>query len=330
MTNASLQVAIVADPLPSFQIYKDSTYAMMQVAAQRGHVLYALQPRDIAWQGGRVTARCTRLQLRAIDSTAPPHGPRDDWYDEIAVEERDLASFDAVLLRKDPPFDIEYVTLTWLLECAQRQGACVINDPRAVRDHNEKFAINEFDAWIAPTLVTRDIAHIKAFHAEHRDMVIKPLDGMGGLGVFRVPSHGLNLGSIVETLGRQGTRTLMVQRYIPDIIHGDKRILLIGGQVVPYCLARVPQPGDMRGNLAAGGVGVARELSLRDRQIAEALAPVLQARGLSLVGLDVIGDYLTEINVTSPTCFREIMTQTGFDVAGMMIDALEYAVGVAS
>lgn len=326
MTNSSLQLLFVADPLSSFRIYKDSTYAMMREAADRGHVLYACEPHELALDQGRVVARVLRLQLNAVDHSAEPHGPRDDWYDEIALEQRDLSTFDAVLLRKDPPFDMEYVTTTWLLERAQQLGARVYNQPRAVRDHSEKLAISEFPELTAPTLVTRDPARLRAFHAEHRDIVLKPLDGMGGLGVFRVQAQGLNLGSIIETLGQQGIRTLMAQRYIPDIIHGDKRILLIGGQVVPYCLARIPQPGDIRANLAAGGVGVARELSAHDRDIANRLAPVLHQRGLLLVGLDVIGEYLTEINVTSPTCFREIMTQTGWNVAGLMLDALETAI----
>jgi glutathione synthase len=266
------------------------------------------------------------LQLCAVDHAAEPHAARDDWYDDIALEQRDLCTFDGVLLRKDPPFDMEYVTTTWLLERAQQLGARVFNDPRAVRDHSEKLAISEFPDLTAPTLVTRDAARLRAFHAEHRDIVLKPLDGMGGLGVFRIQADALNLGSIIETLGQQGARTLMAQRYIPDIIHGDKRILLIGGQVLPYCLARMPQAGDIRANLAVGGVGVARELSARDRFVAERLAPVLHKRGLLLVGLDVIGDYLTEINVTSPTCFREIMTQTGCNVAARMLDALETAI----
>jgi glutathione synthase len=326
MSSSSLQLLFIADPLSSFRIYKDSTYAMMYEAAERGHVVHACQPQHLALDQGRIIAQVLRVQMLQVDYAAEPHGARDDWYDEVAVEARDLSTFDAILLRKDPPFDMEYVTTTWLLERAQQQGAQVFNAPRAIRDHNEKLAISEFLDLTAPTLVTRDPARLRAFHAEHRDIVLKPLDGMGGLGVFRIRADGMNLGSIIETLGQQGDRTLMAQRYLPDIIHGDKRILLIGGKVVPYCLARVPQPGDIRANLAAGGLGVARELSVRDRDMAERLAPVLQARGLLLVGLDVIGDYLTEINVTSPTGFREIMTQTGCNVAGQMLDALEMAV----
>jgi glutathione synthase len=228
-------------------------------------------------------------------------------------------------MRKDPPFDSEYFYATHLLGQAEREGARVFNRPSALRDHPEKLAILEFPQFIAPTLVTREAADVRAFHTEHRDIILKPLDGMGGMGIFRVGPDGLNLGSIVETLNRGGATTLMVQRYVPEIVHGDKRVLVIGGRAVPHCLARIPQGSEIRGNLAVGGKGVAQPLSDADRRIAEALGPVLAARGLLLVGLDVIGDSLTEINVTSPTGFQEIMQQTGFDVAGMFIDALEAA-----
>jgi glutathione synthase len=228
-------------------------------------------------------------------------------------------------MRKDPPFDSEYFYATHLLGQAEREGARVFNRPDALREHPEKLAILEFPQWIAPTLVTRREADIRAFHAEHRDIILKPLDGMGGMGIFRVGPDGLNLGAIVETLNRGGERSVMVQRYLPEIAQGDKRVLLIGGRPVPYALARIPQGGEVRGNLAVGGKGVAQPLAPADQAIAAALGPVLAARGLLLVGLDVIGDRLTEINVTSPTCFREIMDQTGFDVAAMFVDALEEA-----
>jgi glutathione synthase len=236
-----------------------------------------------------------------------------------------LAEVDAVLMRKDPPFDPEYFYATHLLSQAVREGARVFNDPAALRNHPEKLAILEFPQFIGPTLVTRDAADVRRFHAEHRDIILKPLDGMGGMGIFRVGPDGLNLGSITETLNADGAQTLMVQRYLPEIVKGDKRILVIGGVPVPYCLARIPQGSEIRGNLAAGGKGVAQPLSDRDREIATALGPILAARGLLLVGLDVIGDSLTEINVTSPTCFQEITQQTGFDVAKVFIDALEAA-----
>jgi glutathione synthase len=236
-----------------------------------------------------------------------------------------LKDFDAILMRKDPPFDSEYFYATHLLEQAERDGARVFNKPGALRDHPEKLAIMEFPQFIGPTLVTRDEADIKRFHAEHQDIILKPLDGMGGMGIFRVGPDGMNLGSITETLNRHGAQSLMVQKFLPEIVDGDKRVLVIGGKPVPFCLARIPQGSEVRGNLAAGGKGVARPISARDREIAETLGPVLAARGLLLVGLDVIGDCLTEINVTSPTCFQEIFDQTGCDVAALFIDALEAA-----
>jgi glutathione synthase len=212
-----------------------------------------------------------------------------------------------------------------LLQQAEREGARVFNKPAALRDHPEKLAILEFPQFIAPTLVTRNADAVHAFHAEHGDIILKPLDGMGGMGIFRVGVDGLNLGSIVETLNRDGTTTVMAQKFLPEIAQGDKRVLVIGGEPVPFSLARIPQGSEIRGNLAAGGKGVAQPLSARDREIAAALGAALAARGLLLVGLDVIGDTLTEINVTSPTCFQEITEQSGFDVARMFIDALEAA-----
>jgi len=237
-----------------------------------------------------------------------------------------LKDFDAVVMRKDPPFDSEYFYATHLLEQAEREGARVFNKPRALRDHPEKLSILEFPQFIGPTLVTRDPADIRRFHAEHRDIILKPLDGMGGAGIFRVKDDGLNLGSITETLNREGQQTVMVQKFLPDIALGDKRVLVIAGQPVPFCLARIPQGGEVRGNLAVGGKGVAQPLSERDRFIAESLGPMLSARGLLLVGLDIIGDSLTEINVTSPTCFQEIFDQTGCDVAALFIQALTRAI----
>ena len=313
-----MQLLFVADPLEGFKTAKDSTYAMMREAAARGHALLACQPRDLGWaSGGRVTA-----MARAITLT----GDTDDWYGApVEAAPVALRDVDAVLMRKDPPFDSEYFYATHLLEQAEREGARVFNRARALRDPPEKLAILEFAQWAGPTLVTRDAAAIRRFHAEHGDVVLKPLDGMGGRGVFRVKADGLNLGSVIETLNKDGAETVMVQRHLPEIAQGDKRILLIGGEPVPYSLARIPQGQEIRGNLAVGGRGVAQPLSARDREIATALGPTLAARGLLLVGLDVIGDWLTEINVTSPTCFQEIAEQTGFDVAGMFIDALEAA-----
>jgi glutathione synthase len=313
-----MRLLFVADPLESFKPYKDSSVAMMREAAARGHTLLACEPRHLVWQrGGRVAAPMREIVLGGGDGA--------DWFRVVAEHERALADLDAVLMRKDPPFDSEFFYATHLLGQAEREGARVFNRPRALREHPEKLAILEFPEHIAPTLVTRDAAAIRRFHAEHRDIILKPLDGMGGMGIFRVGADGMNLGSIVETLNRGGATSVMVQRFVPEIAAGDKRVLVIAGQPVPYNLARIPQGGEVRGNLAAGGKGVAQPLSAADRRIAEALGPVLAARGLLLVGLDVIGECLTEINVTSPTCFVEISQQTGFDVAAMFIDALEAA-----
>jgi glutathione synthase len=313
-----MHILFVADPLSSFKIYKDTTFAMMREAQRRGHQVLACEPQDIVWQSGQqVSARVQQVRLT---------GDAEHWFDVQSVDAHyALKSADAIVMRKDPPFDSEYFYATHLLEQAEREGAKVFNKPAALRDHPEKLAILEFEQFISPTLVTRSADAIRAFHAQHRDIILKPLDGMGGMGIFRVKDDGLNLGAITETLNRDGAQTVMVQKFIPAIDKGDKRVLVIGGKVVPYCLARIPQGGEVRGNLAAGGKGVAQAISARDQEIAEALGPILAKRGLLLVGLDVIGDCLTEVNVTSPTCFQEIFDQTGFDVAAMFIDALESA-----
>jgi glutathione synthase len=316
-----MKLLFVADPLASFKIHKDTTFAMMRAAQKRGHTLSACEPKDIMWQrGGPVTARVCDIALT---------GHAVNWFasDQLTHNGviRPLKDFDAIVMRKDPPFDSEFFYTTHLLEQAEREGARVFNKPRALRDHPEKLAILEWPQFIGPTLVTRDALDIKRFHAEHQDIILKPLDGMGGMGIFRVKADGLNLGSIIETLNQDGAQTVMVQKFLPAIEQGDKRILVIAGQPVPYCLARIPQGGEVRGNLAAGGKGVAQPLSERDHEIAHAIGPVLAARGLLLIGLDVIGDSLTEINVTSPTCFQEIFDQTGFDAASMFLQALEAA-----
>jgi glutathione synthase len=311
-----MRIAFIADPLPSFKIYKDSTYAMMAEAARRGHDLFFLMQEGVMWKGGRVIGEHRPLTLT---------GTKDDWYQTGSPLQAPLSEFDAVLMRKDPPFDAEYLTSTWLLELAQNQGAKVFNHPRALRDHSEKLAIAEFPQFAAPTLVTRLETELQEFIDANGDVVLKPLDAMGGHSVFRVTDRDPNRNVIIETLTGYGATSIMAQRYIPEIRDGDKRVLLIAGKPVPHCLARIPKPGETRGNLAAGGIGVARALSARDLEIANALGPVLAGRGLLLVGLDVIGDWLTEINVTSPTCFQEITQQTGFNVAGMFLDALEAA-----
>ena len=309
-----MKIAFLADPLAGFKTYKDSTYAMMVEAARRGHAVYAFEQKDLALTEGKVTALVSHIAIT---------GDEHDWFRASPQEETGLDAFDAVIQRKDPPFDMEYVYGTYLLQLAEKQGARVFNRPSAIRDHNEKLSIAQFSQFTAPTLVASSEARLRAFHSEHQDIILKPLDGMGGTGVFRIKADGLNLGAIIETLTDNGKRTIMAQRYIPEISKGDKRILVIDGKPVPYSLARIPQAGEVRGNLAAGGTGVAQPLTARDLEIAETLGPVLAARGLLLVGLDVIGDNLTEVNVTSPTCFQEITQQTGFQVAAMFIDAVE-------
>ncbi|MBI3524957.1 MAG: glutathione synthase [Betaproteobacteria bacterium] len=312
-----MRLAFILDPLEHLKAYKDSSVAMMREAQRRGHAVFAIQRAALVLRDGMVSAAAARLELLAGD--AP-------WCAPGEPELQPLNAFDAVLMRQDPPFDAEYVTATWLLERAEAGGARIFNRPRAIRDHNEKIAIAEFPQFTATTLVARDAADIQAFIDELGDVILKPLDGMGGSSIFRVRRDDPNRNVIVETLAAHGSRSIMAQRYLPQIAQGDKRILLIAGQAVPYCLARIPKPGESRGNLAAGGTGVAQPLSPRDREIAETLGPILAARGLLLVGLDVIGDCLTEINVTSPTCFVEITRQSGCDVAALFIDALESAV----
>ena len=316
-----MHILFIADPLESFKIYKDTTFSMMREAQRRGHTLSVCEPKDIRWQQGEKVTAFVR------DITLTGHAERWFTSQQTHPDERPqaLADFDAVVMRKDPPFDSEYFYATHLLEQGEREGARVFNKPRALRDHPEKLAILEFPQFIGPTLVTRDASDIKRFHALHKDIILKPLDGMGGMGIFRVKEDGLNLGSITETLNKEGRETVMVQKFLPAIKAGDKRVLVIGGKPVPFCLARIPQGDEVRGNLAVGGKGVAQALSARDAEIANALGPILSARGLLLVGLDIIGDSLTEINVTSPTCFQEIFDQTGCDVPALFTDALELA-----
>jgi glutathione synthase len=310
-----MKLLVVADPIGAFNIKKDSTYVMMVEAARRGHTLFFCEVGQIsAVQGARIQARCHLISMT---------GEKTDWYRCGAEQFLDLADFDAVLMRKDPPFDLEFLYATHLLEHAERQGARVFNSGAALRNHPEKLAILEFPQFTAPGLVSRDMALLRQFHGEYNDVIYKPLDGMGGTGVFRAGPGERNLNVILETLTTFGTQSIMAQRFLPQISEGDKRILVIDGDPVPYCLARIPKAGETRGNLAAGGTGIAQPLSDRDRQIAGTLGPILANRGLLLVGLDVIGDCLTEINVTSPTCFQEIAQQTGCDVAGLFIDAVE-------
>ena len=311
-----MNLLFITDPLDSFKLDKDSSLAMMRQAQARGHAVWVCEVHQLWWQSGaRVSANLQRLHL--LD------GP--NWYRVEETRQQALCEMDAVLMRKDPPFDSEYFYATHLLSQAEREGAKVFNRASALREHPEKLALMEFAAWTTPTLVSRQAEAIRAFHAQHQDIILKPLDGMGGMGIFRVRADGMNLGSIIETLNQDGATSVMVQKFVPDIAQGDKRVLVIGGKPVPYALARIPQGNEVRGNLAAGGKGVAQPLSERDSEIAHALGPTLAARGLLLVGLDIIGECLTEVNVTSPTCFREITDQTGFDVAAMFMDALAQA-----
>jgi glutathione synthase len=303
----------ILDALDSLRAYKDTSVAIMRAAQARGHQIFSCTQGDLFWKD-RVFALAGGLSLTGND---------EDWHQVQEPKQTALASFDAVLNRKDPPFDLEYLTASWLLAQAERDGARVFNKPAAVRDHNEKLGILEFAQFVAPTLASSDPERVHAFIDEQRDVILKRLDGMGGESIFRVRVGDPNRHVIVETMVQGGARTIMAQRYIPEITQGDKRVLLIGGKPVPHALARIAKPGETRANLAAGGRGVAQPLSAQDLRIAETLGPVLAARGLLLVGLDVIGDYLTEVNVTSPTCFREIQDQTGFDVSGMFLNALE-------
>lgn len=307
-------IAFLADPLDTFKVVKDSTFAMMAEAQRRGYAVYAFEPEDMAFSAGQVTARVRQVALTGEESGR--------WYETLRQGWQSLADFDAVVVRKDPPFDMDYLYCTCLLDLAEAQGARVVNRPAALRDYNEKLAIGRFPEFIPPTLVSSDEALLREFHARHREVIFKPLDGMGGTGIFRVQADGMNLGPVIETLTGRGRRAIMAQKFIADIRQGDKRVLVIHGRVVPYALARIPQAGETRGNLAAGATGVSQPLSVRDREIAETLAPRLAADGVFLAGLDIIGDWLTEVNVTSPTCFREITRQTGFNVAGLFFDAL--------
>jgi glutathione synthase len=308
------KLLFIADPLSSFAIKKDSTLAMMKAAQKRGYEIWHSHIHNLKSINSLIQADCNQIEITSHDGS---------WFKELNSQIQKLNQFDAIIMRKDPPFDLSYVTATWFLSQACLEGAKVFNAPDALRNHSEKLALLEFIKFAPPTIVSHDLADIKAFHQQYQDVIIKPLDGMGGQGIFRVQENGLNLASIVETLGGNGQRALMVQKFLPEIAAGDKRVLLIGGEVVPFGLARIPQAGEIRGNLASGGKGVAQPLTQQELKIAQELAPQLASRGLHLVGLDFIGGFLTEINVTSPTCFVEITEQTGHDVALQWLTNLE-------
>ena len=313
-----MNILFIADDMATFKVYKDTTYVMMREAAKRGHRLFHCFSQDLHIANGLV-----QTQARAFDFL----GAKDDhdhaWFDLQAAQTVALKDFSAVIMRTDPPFNMQYLYATQLLTLAAEQGASVLNSGQAMRDFNEKLAILNFSQFTTPTLVTTSDTQVREFLAEHGDIIVKPLDGMGGMGIFRLRPDDANIGSILETLMLNNTRTIMAQRYIPEIVHGDKRVLVINGKPLPYALARIPQNGETRGNLAAGGKGVAQDMSARDMEIAETLAPELMRRGIVLAGLDIIGDCLTEVNVTSPTGFQEIMKQKGLDVAVLFIDAVE-------
>ncbi len=309
-----ISLGVVMDPIGSIKIHKDSTFAMLLEAQARGWPLYYMELGDLFLRDGVAHARSRRLQV-SDDANA--------WYQFGAEQELRLGSLDAVLMRKDPPFDTEYVYATYLLERAQADGALVVNDPLGIRNANEKLFTAWFTQCCPPTLVDRNAARIRDFLREHGDIIVKPLDGMGGASIFRIAAGDPNTNVILETLTAHGTRFTMAQRFLPEIAAGDKRILMVDGEPVPYALARIPAAGETRGNLAAGGRGVGVELSERDRWICAQVGPALRERGLLFVGLDVIGDYLTEINVTSPTCIRELDAQYGLNIAAQLLDRIE-------
>jgi len=310
----NLQVAVVMDPIGAIKIAKDTSFAMLLEAQRRGHALHYILPGGLATDGGRAIARMAPLAV-----TDDPSG----WYRLGEAQTRPLAEIDVVLMRTDPPVDADYLHDTHILSLAQAEGVLVVNDPQGLRDLNEKLAALMFPQCCPPTLVSRDAAALRAFVAEHARVVLKPLDGMGGRSIFQVRDGDPNLNVILETLTGEGRHLALAQRYLPEIVDGDKRILLVDGEPVPYCLARIPQGNEFRGNLAAGGRGEGRPLSDRDRWIAAQVGPELVRRGMIFVGLDVIGDYLTEVNVTSPTCVRELDQQFGLNIAGTLFDAIE-------
>lgn len=311
------------DPLDSLALKKDSTLAMIRAAQLRGHDVSYFTLAGLSFIDGRPVAAARSLRLRddftqSLDYTIAGR----DWYELGEEITEPLTEWDIVMMRKDPPFDMEYIYATYLLERAADAGVRVVNNPRSLRDCNEKFFATAFPDCCPPLIVSRSMDVVKSFHAAHGDVVLKKLDGMGGMNIFRVRADDPNLNVILETLTGRETELIMAQRYLPAIRDGDKRILMINGEPVPYCLARIPKSGESRGNLAAGGTGEGRPLSERDREIAARVGPELVRRGLTFVGLDVIGDYLTEVNVTCPTCIRELDTQFGLDIAGTLIESL--------
>lgn len=309
-----MRVLVIMDPIERINLKKDSTMAMLWAASRRGHQLgYALQS-DLLINNGKAFGLIAPLQV--FENTP-------DYYQLGAQTLESLAAYDVILMRKDPPFDMNFVYSTYILEQAEREGAWVVNNPQSLRDCNEKLFATQFPELMVPTRVTSNAALIREFLAEHNDIIVKPLDGMGGSGIFRLQTGSPNVGATLEMLTDLGRLPIMAQRYIPEIVDGDKRILMVNGEPIPYCLARIPPQGETRGNLAAGGRGEARPLTEQDRALATKIGPTLRAKGLMFVGLDVIGDYVTEINVTSPTCIREIDAQFGTSIADTLFEVLE-------
>lgn len=310
----AISLGVVMDPIADIKFYKDTTLALLLAAQERGWDLHYMEQRDLYLLQGE--ARANTRNLFVADNG-------DSWFELGLHEDKKLGDLDVIIMRKDPPFDNEYIYSTYILEAAQNQGALVVNDPRSLRDCNEKIFATQFPQCCPPVLVSRDMPRLREFHRSHGDVIFKPLDGMGGSRIFRCRHDDPNVGVILETLTEFGAQTIMAQRYIPAISEGDKRILVVDGEPVPYCLARIPAKGETRGNLAAGGTGIAQPLTEQDYWIVEQVAPTLKAKGLMFVGLDVIGNYLTEINVTSPTCAREIDKAYNTGIGSRLIDAIE-------
>lgn len=310
----TVNLGVVMDPIESITVKKDTTLAMLLAAQRKGWAIHYMQQNDLYSAQGVSRANMTGLEVR---------DDPEDWFTLGEPRDKALSELDVILMRKDPPFDMDYVYSTYLLEQPHREGTLVVNNPQSLRDCNEKMFATQFPQCCPPVLVSADAEMLKAFYQEHEDVIYKPLDGMGGTSIFRVKKGDANLSVIIETLTLQGQRQIMAQRYIPEIVNGDKRILMIDGEPVDYALARIPAIGENRGNLAAGGSGVAQPLSEKDRWICDQIAPFLKAKGLLFVGLDVIGDYLTEINVTSPTCIREIDAAFDLDIAGDLMKKIE-------
>lgn len=309
----SIKLGVVMDSIDRISFHKDTTLALLNAAQERGIDLFYMEQSDLSIQQGVAMGRMAPLR---VDMNP------NDWYQLGDVTDQPLAALNIIIMRKDPPFDSEFIYSTYILERAEQAGVLVANKPQSLRDCNEKVFATEFADLMTPTIVTRRADLLKAFHKQHGDVIFKPLDGMGGSSIFRLQANDPNVSVIIETLTDHGAQQIMAQCFIPDIREGDKRILMIDGEPVPFCLARIPAVGETRGNLAAGGRGVTQPLSAENRAVAEKIGPILKAKGLYFVGLDIIGNHLTEINVTSPTCVREISRDSGIDVAGQLIDCL--------